>query len=77
MGLNGTNRGLTGLNWENGVKKGHQLFFASSKRRTFLIPEWSLVDFELKQSRFTCIGDSHESPEHQSKNLGGYSKIPE
>ena len=57
MGLIGANRGLTGLNWENGVKKGHQLFFASSKRRTFLIPEWSLVDF-MNQDMYKPLGSS-------------------
>ena len=35
------------------------------------------MDFEHKESRFTCIGDSHESPEHQPRYLGGHSKIPE
>ena len=57
---------------------GVELFASSNVSwRTYLIPEWSLVDFELKESRFTCIGDSHESPEHQPRNLGGHSKIPE
>ena len=64
-GLKGVQRGLMGLN-------GVELFASSNVSwRTYLIPEWILVNFEPIESRITCIGDSHESPEHQPRNLGG------